>query len=112
MIRSRLRAAWLEAGRRLGIRVTAPYACLDEQGKPIEADVFLPDFGSSYGAFLAPLDGAVVRRHADGALAFVARVFDAYARFDEVRFIAALNDWGWKNKSAAPPEWYTGAPWQ
>ena len=42
---------------------------------------------------------------------YVSFLAPSYDDFDRELFVATLNDWGWKGREGAAPEWYTGEPW-
>jgi hypothetical protein len=100
--------AWVEAGRRLGVRVVAPHQIGTETYL-----AYLPDFGGPTGMVIAPLKSPA-EGNADGvaeAGLYLSRVSEAYASDDLDLFRATLNDWGWYGSDASRPAWYSGKSW-
>lgn len=103
--------AWKKAGVELGIEVLAPYILPLDNGKMLEYEVFLPQFGGQDGALLTTLDDTEKYKLAKENGKYCSQLnVDTYGTFDRKIFIEALNDFGWFG-GGVPPSWYTGESW-
>lgn len=106
--------AWIVAGERLGIRVTAPFM-LASGCESIECVSFLPDFGSWKGTIVGaiyPPDYETDKKVADYAkrngifCSFPSLL--GHSSYDEAVFKDALEDWGYFGPLEDCPDWYGG----
>jgi hypothetical protein len=102
--------AWLAAGRYLGVRVVAPYKLRLPDGKAVEVEAFLPDFGGPHGTVVVPLHDERFER-APATHHYVSGLGDSYREFEPDWFRETLDDWGWYGPRSRRPAWYTGKAW-
>ncbi len=95
--------AWIEAGRRMGFRVIAPFV-FRFSGREHSCVALLPDFGSAKGMLIRS-------QNADGT--FMSDASEAGFGFTHVEIAGAsnqglidmLSDWGWAGAASARPTW-------
>jgi hypothetical protein len=100
VMKSDLGAKWLEAGRDLGIHVTAPFA-VTSMGQSISFDALVHDFGSARGMLLMQQWD---QRKADIAseLGYGFSCLSADDLYDRETTIEVLKDWGWAGRGPKP----------
>ena len=97
-----LSLACIEAGRALGLNVTAPFQ-LCEGTEVFEYDAHVSSIGSPNGLLIA---GAFPPSGSVGESDFALSLVDAqYDRYDEELYMALFRHWGWFGVSP-PPEWW------
>lgn len=111
MLDTQMIGAWREAAACLAIRVLAPHSFTLPDGRTVDVEAFLPDFGDPSGAIAVALADHERGRLAELAGCFVSRLAATYCVFDRELFRETLDDWGWHGPSDARPTWYTGKPW-
>jgi hypothetical protein len=105
--------AWLEAARDLGIRVTAPFSIVSENGETETYEALIHDFGGPKGT----LTGRIVGYQCDPTEPraksgyYASNLSNSYRCYDRNRFVATLDDWQWFGETGKHPSWYTGKPW-
>ena len=111
MLDARVSDAWRQAGRELGILVEAPHVVRCGDGRTVEVEAYVAQFGGPSGTLVV---ADVDRERCSLAAAtghYVSKVGESYRRFDRKLFIETLNDWGWFRPGDTKPVWYTGKPW-
>jgi len=107
--RAPMATAWRHAAADLGIRFLSPFT-IEHRGKTYWCTGILPDFGG-------PLGAVIVDRHSsddtieicDHAGYFASGLNPLYYEtYDRVRFVSALNDWGWFGSPSDVPSWFRG----
>jgi hypothetical protein len=102
--------AWQDAGRDLGIRVTAPFVLkFEDQNVAIEA--LVSDFGGPMGTIAVASETSRFSANLKRMGYFVSHLFPSYRVYSREHFIATLDDWRWFGPSGEEPSWYTGKPW-
>jgi hypothetical protein len=101
--------AWQEAGRDLGIRVTAPAGLSGSSGNPFLCEAFVPDFGSPSGTIVVSRKTERrVRRELRGLEGVAVTISPERQQRAYVRksIIDELIDWGWFGAPGDEPDWY------
>ena len=100
--------ACLDAGRDLGIRVTAAYLIRLEDGQDLLCEAYFPDFGGTPGTAVGNCDAAQFwhRRLPDGS--GYSHLNSAFAPHFMELYMEPLDDWGWSGEAGEEPHWYTG----
>ena len=110
--------AWVEAGKKLGIRVDAPFELLDAAGRVHCFAAYIPDYGGENGAVVLVAKPPEFERDAEaeqcakegGYWCSVVNA-ESYSTFDHDLFTSTLNDWQYFGELDSKPAWYTGTPW-
>jgi len=108
-----LAAAWRTAAEELGIRVQAPFSARSPDGGLVTYVALVEDFGSGLGTLVGTVqdETEAMRAIANENGYYLSLLSpERYDRYDRIRFVETLNDWGWYGSGAAPL-WYTGKPW-
>jgi hypothetical protein len=108
--RLELTRAWTEAATELGIRVHAPYQHCLPDGTVLEAEAFVPDFGSPAGILIIALEDTAREAALSCSELAYSALGPSYDVYDAVHFRETLDDWGWFGSPALRPDWYTGKP--
>lgn len=103
-------SAWQDAGRDLGIRVTAPFV-LEIEGNDVFFEALISDFGGPMGTVAVASDTVLFRPVLRRLGYYVSKLFPTYRTYSRDHFIATLDDWRWFGASGEVPPWYTGRPW-
>jgi len=102
---TRMIEAWRQAATDLGLRLTAPFDTTDKQGRPIQVEGFLPDFGGPSGITFV----SFARRIQPANVGLYGSVlFEIYRKYERSLFIETLEDWGWFGPADGRPGWYAG----
>lgn len=101
--------AWREAAVDLGIRVVAPCDLVLADGRVVQVEAYLPDFGSPTGAVAVSLERAGNTQGTSGY--WRSMLAEIYQHYDRQLFIDTLDDWQWFGKKGEEPDWYTGVTW-
>lgn len=106
--------SWIEASKRLGIEVTAPYV-VKVGGDSVQCLAFLPHFGKQNGMFVAPMlppkfetDSRLVEFAKSKELFYSFVNPLGWTTFDENGFKEVLEDWGYFGPVNKCPTWYRG----
>ena len=102
--------AWIDAADDLGIRVEHPFQFVTTERRQCDDSGRLPpDFGSEKGTLLTcRFDSDRVYEAAEATDYFQSALSPHhYEPYRRSVFVAALNDWGWFGRSAAP-DWFAG----
>jgi hypothetical protein len=102
--------AWQEAGRDLGIGVTAPFA-LRIGDREVAFEALIRDFGSPMGTIAVASETSSFGPSLQRLGYFVSQLFPSYRAYSREHFIATLDDWRWFGPSGEQPSWYSGKPW-
>src|SRR5262249_17413452 len=100
---SELGSNWLRAARELGIRVTAPFMLHLEDGRLMEWDALIHDFGACNGMLVFEVwdqkkaDAAMRQGYGHSCM--------SSGRFDRDSTVDVLRDWGWCGDLAEVPRW-------
>ncbi len=108
--------AWNKAAVDLGIRVTAPFMLIDENGRQETYEALIHDFGGPRGTLTGKIDrfGPYHGDHTESrskAGYFASNLANGYRKYDRELFAATLDDWQWFGEEGQQPSWYTGKPW-
>ena len=109
---TKISAAWLQAAKDLGIRVTAPFTLRTESGEDVTYEAHIADFGGPNGTVVSvfadesPWNDI---RHAHGY--YGSNLSDSYRTYSREHFVDTLNDWQWSGNPEQRPTWYTGKSW-
>jgi hypothetical protein len=103
-IDSHMIAAWQQAATDLGIRLTSPFSVRDQDGRSVNVEGFLPDFGRPDGIIFISAARSIVLKKTDRQHS---TLFTAYRVYERSLFVDTLEDWGWFGPSDPPP-WYVG----
>lgn len=99
-------AAFLAAGRDLGLDVVAPFELI-VYGRVHRFLAFLPHFGGPRGMMVAagPPDGALYEatQRAGHYVSFINA--DMYSTYEQRHFIDTLSDWGYYGPEENRPSW-------
>lgn len=101
--------AWQEAGRDLGIRVTAPAGLSGSSKSLFFCEAFVPDFGSPSGMIVVSRKTERrVRRELRGLEGVAVTISPERQQRAYVRkyIIDELIDWGWFGAPGDEPDWY------
>ena len=101
--------AWQEAGRDLGIRVTAPAELSGPSGNSFVCEAFVPDFGSASGTIVVSRKTERrVRQELRGLEGVAVTISPERQQTAYVRnhMIDELVDWGWFGAPGDGPDWY------
>ncbi|MBI3887000.1 MAG: hypothetical protein HY302_14925 [Opitutae bacterium] len=101
--------AWREAGTRLRVSVTAPFAFEDGASQAI---AYLPNFGGPNGMVIGLIgapdyepDRALSDAADQAGIYFSFISAEIYGGYDAERFKETLSDWGYFGESSKRPEW-------
>lgn len=86
----------------LGVRIDVPF-CVTVNGKTIEVEARLPDFGGPGGLLVLSEDDGRVNALVDAQLSFSVLDGDP-GPYDLEVYKMLFSDWGWAS-DALPPEW-------
>jgi len=100
--------AWRMAGVDLAIRVVAPFTHKLPDGRAIEFEAWLPDFGGPNGALVM---SECSRTSIENSQIWSSVVMAAYRQYERRLFADTLDDWQWSGQKGDEPSWYSGRPW-
>jgi hypothetical protein len=99
---TRLVAALEQASSDLGFRLVSPFDAVTVDGRSIEVEGYLPDFGGPDGIVLVSFE----RRLKLGALMLPISILPKeYRKYRRKDFVSTLRDFGWHG-AGARPTWF------
>ncbi|MBN2005475.1 MAG: hypothetical protein JXA21_19105 [Anaerolineae bacterium] len=105
--------AWLKAQEDLGIEVEIPFTI--PAPYPCQFLGLVKHFGGPKGTILLSInDDFEAAFQFIASLGYYSSALNplSYSKYDRVRFIETLDDWGWYGSREDKPDWYTGECWE
>lgn len=101
--------AWKRAAVDLGVRVTAPFTLIHENGEEAY-EALVHDFGGPKGTLTGKIHRDLTEsRKREGY--YASNLSDSCRKYDRKLFQETLDDWQWFGNPDQKPSWYTGKPW-
>jgi hypothetical protein len=103
-------AAWLQAGKDLGIRVIAPFTVKTTENELVTYEAHILDFGGPKGTVVGVMGEALNDCGAAEGY-YCSNLAPSYRSYGRQHFTDTLNDWGWYGPQEYRPPWYSGKSW-
>ncbi len=108
----KVKSAWLQAANDLEIEVKTDFSYTTSANVTIRTEIFIPNFGNSFGFFVYSLFDMEEHLKAD-KYGFKCCALNPmyYSTYNRERFIDILNNMEYYGDDSNKPTWYTGKKW-
>ena len=110
---SRMAEEWSVEAADLGLTIIAPFRLILPDGRELEFDALLKNFGYKNGTLLTSNHDIWDHREAIIGLGYGWSIMGEYSEhevYDRAGYIEVLADWGWSGPESSKPNWLPDPP--